>query len=1487
MRLADGLSGLNQPLRFRNVGRTCERLGKRLRYFSAEVSQLETRTLLSNTGLGPETRINSTVAGIQQFSLQSNESVAVDVHGNIIAAWTSPNANGSGSKIVARRVDSEGNPLGAEFVVNTTTTGLSLNPVVAASDGDKFVVAWEARGNSRDQSGWGVYARVYSTNGTALTDEILVNTSAVGNQRNPSVDWLSSDSFVVSWSGAGQGMQQTAFSRIFQGSGAPLTGEIRLSSFPKGGQRDVAVVALAGGDFQAVWRGQGAGDSNGLFSRQFDDHGHPLGPEFRVNTARRAREEQPALAVVDNQVIISWQSINNRLDRLGAGVIARRFDLNGSPLGPEFRINQTTVGSQFNPSIAPLVDGGFVAAWEGSGGGDNHGVFVREFNADGTPRSAEQRANTTVAGIQAHPTVQAAGTGYVLAWDGMIGAGGNGVDSAADTRGIALRGTQEPQWAMPESSVATRDEVMTFTIPGIGVVQQVSPKTITFTNTTDRTIYPILESANNNAVPNNSNGHLGLGLYDPYDAVNLEYRGYIGYSENGQYYLGLKSGQTVTVPVPLVFWDAGRILIASDGSNLIPQVDNVVPTASNPNSPNPFHYHNFQNFIINDAVLQDLVSKDGVPQSVADSLKPLLNQTFVDIDKFKNAARTAIGPAGYGMYEVPILNRASAVIPTKRFRDDLADGVHAVLWYRAQGVGGLAEGPAGSAPAQLGEMTFRSKIFADPRYLTHKDIDPKGNSGEVHDLVNYDVSYVDSMTLPVAMQANHVPLDPSGKLTTATAPFGWVGADKSISQLQGPLGVFTSPNPDRNTNANGLGNYFGGQGYPKYYIPSATEALTGIKVPAGQNLALESPVTDGRSSWDQNRFILTSSGSDPIVYAQPGAISSQGNKIYFAQSYLQDLTIVKQAVDANKPVLVDASLNNFKPGARVTIVDLTPDDQKRLTVTVDQSDVNPGGTPGGVYNFVRPVEDYVMTKLSNLWFSWADHYYNQYKDVTPESSYSGKIDASSNELVFTSPVAASHLVVGMPVSGPGMPADYLATIIGLVYADAAETQVTSIKLSKLSDPGGSGSNYIVSPVRQIRPQNTGGFPIVPYALSFTNPTDPDYDLRFARSIYVVMDSMNTIRVSAPTSPAIIDLMANVIGGNIGFIPHIGVSTDPSKPANYSGVLLVADVIRDSLKSVLRGVDDFQTDTEDLGRWYPDPSLTGDVTGQKINGTNADFNVYNLNPFVWFVHKKLGLSGYGFSLDDDAADVGADGASELRVVIGSLDNLSQDQFYKAEWTHGAPYGPVKSNTGSISVVKGGQYDGKSQLTGLDLTPLPVVLQVLGTGSSGESGAFVSGPGIQPGTKVLFANIGGNGVILDKVATNPTNPSGPYFFSGTPPKVATSASATPAGTNSWNLSVLGADGFYGEPSLNYTWSLLSGPSGANATFATNGSNAAKNTEVKLTNMPGKYVLQVTIAEQNDVGGFFTTSGVAVVVPNAPLARVAARRVETTPRSRTRRR
>jgi hypothetical protein len=46
---------------------------------------------------------------------------------------------------------------------------------------------------------------------------------------------------------------------------------------------------------------------------------------------------------------------------------------------------------------------------------------------------------------------------------------------------------------------------------------------------------------------------------------------------------------------------------------------------------------------------------------------------------------------------------------------------------------------------------------------------------------------------------------------------------------------------------------------------------------------------------------------------------------------------------------------------------------------------------------------------------------------------------------------------------------------------------------------------------------------------------------------------------------------------------------------------------------------------------------------------------NLNQSVWFVHKRLGISGSAFSLDDGIADVGVPDANRVTVAIGNISD----------------------------------------------------------------------------------------------------------------------------------------------------------------------------------------------------------------------------------------
>src|SRR5262249_19179861 len=168
------------------------------------------------------------------------------------------------------------------------------------------------------------------------------------------------------------------------------------------------------------------------------------------------------------------------------------------------------------------------------------------------------------------------------------------------------------------------------------------------------------------------------------------------------------------------------------------------------------------------------------------------------------------------------------------------------------------------------------------------------------------------------------------------------------------------------------------------------------------------------------------------------------------------------------------------------------------------------------------------------------------------------------------------------------------------------------------------------------------------------------------------------------------------GGNIGFISGIDVVPQDKQHAfQFKGFDGIGPVIRDKVKSVLRGVPDFiDSKYSDQKLWYPAPSLTGKDTKQQVSTNGVDFkdasyNLYNLDPFVWFVHQQLGLSGYGFSLDDDVADVSGNGASNLAIGAGGLTGLPQ----KAEWTWGAEYGPVTSQQGKIGKYKSDdKYNG---------------------------------------------------------------------------------------------------------------------------------------------------------------------------------------------------
>src|SRR5207253_2446153 len=92
-----------------------------------------------------------------------------------------------------------------------------------------------------------------------------------------------------------------------------------------------------------------------------------VGSEFHVDTTTTGSQANPSVtALSDGGFLVSWSSDASG----GTSVVGQRFSAAGAPVGSEFQIN-TQPGASF-PDVTAVNGGGFVATWW-SGSNDVHG----------------------------------------------------------------------------------------------------------------------------------------------------------------------------------------------------------------------------------------------------------------------------------------------------------------------------------------------------------------------------------------------------------------------------------------------------------------------------------------------------------------------------------------------------------------------------------------------------------------------------------------------------------------------------------------------------------------------------------------------------------------------------------------------------------------------------------------------------------------------------------------------------------------------------------------------------------------------------------------------------------------------------------------------------------------------------------------------------------------------------------------------------------
>lgn len=348
---------------------------------------------------------------------QRSPAMSMAVDGSFVVAWESYLQDGNYAGIFAQRFDAAGQPLGAEFQVNTFTSYYQISPSVAMAADGRFVIAWE--GTNQDGSSYGVFAQRYDENGTPAGAEFQVNTHTNDSQRFPSVVMSDDGSFIVAWQSWGQdGSGDGIYAQRYDAAGSRQGTEFQVNTQTNGSQRYAAIANLAEGGVVIAWASSNQdGSGFGIFAQRYNAAGSPEGGEFQVNMFTSGNQTFPEIATVENGgFVIVWES--DEQDGSGKGIFARSYDSDGSPAGIEFQVNTIINGDQSSPAIASGPNGGFIVTWESDGqDGNGDGVFAQRFDLTAAPVGIEFPVNSYTSGDQVSPAVAMSADGnFIVAW---------------------------------------------------------------------------------------------------------------------------------------------------------------------------------------------------------------------------------------------------------------------------------------------------------------------------------------------------------------------------------------------------------------------------------------------------------------------------------------------------------------------------------------------------------------------------------------------------------------------------------------------------------------------------------------------------------------------------------------------------------------------------------------------------------------------------------------------------------------------------------------------------------------------------------------------------------------------------------------------------------------------------------------------------------------------------------------------------------------
>lgn len=286
----------------------------------------------------------------------------------------------------------------AEFRVNNFTDGSQVDSSVIIFPDESFLVVWCSTYSLENGTQvYGIYGQRFDAWTNRIGMEFPVSSVSTYTRNFPTIARDGVGNFVVVWDAARDlgDYYRDVYAQLFFANGTKNGLEFKVNIRDNAyTQAHASVAKSLSGNFIIVWEhwvnNENASD---VFAQVFDLNGTRIGPIFRVNEYTKDPQISPRVAVApDGRFVVTWTSYYQ--DGSGNGVYARQYDSNGNPFGHEFQVNRNNTKSQQESDIQMDKDENFVITWSSAQNGNFDDIYAQKFLSNGTRVGSEFRVNS-------------------------------------------------------------------------------------------------------------------------------------------------------------------------------------------------------------------------------------------------------------------------------------------------------------------------------------------------------------------------------------------------------------------------------------------------------------------------------------------------------------------------------------------------------------------------------------------------------------------------------------------------------------------------------------------------------------------------------------------------------------------------------------------------------------------------------------------------------------------------------------------------------------------------------------------------------------------------------------------------------------------------------------------------------------------------------------------------------------------------------------